>query len=182
MPAGNSKQGQPYSQFESAVCVTATTLVLGGLTITVLLGHLTYNTTPSAPTGWYWYTPVRRDVPLRRGQHVLIAPPAWVRQELRRVAPRLNADRPWMKTIVAVAGDTVCLEDDRVTINGQERGQRPLLRDYALPHLTGCTVLAAERYFVMNDHPRSFDSRYVGAFARTAIRGTVQALYTWEAR
>jgi hypothetical protein len=26
------------------------------------------------------------------------------------------------------------------------------------------------------------DSRYVGAFARTAIRGTVQALYTWEGR
>jgi conjugative transfer signal peptidase TraF len=162
--------------------MAVTTLGVGALALATVLGHLCVNATPSAPLGLYWYTPVRHDVPLRRGELALITPPAWVRQELHRVAPQLNASLPWMKTIVAVAGDTVCLEDDRVTINGQERGQRPLLHDYALPHLNGCTVLAEERYFVMNDHPRSFDSRYVGAFARTAIHGTVQALYTWEAQ
>jgi conjugative transfer signal peptidase TraF len=179
----HSKECPLHAPFFRSILRTAiTTLVLGGLAITALCGHLTFNATPSAPIGFYWYIPVREDVPLRRGQHVLIAPPAWVHQELRRLAPQLDTDRPWMKTIVAVAGDTVCLESDTVTINGAWRGARPLLHDYPLAPLRGCTTLPEEQYFVMNDHPRSFDSRYVGAFPRAALHGTVQALYTWEAR
>jgi conjugative transfer signal peptidase TraF len=156
------------------------TLGFGGLLVTTLLGHLRYNTTPSAPMGLYWYVPLVQDVPLRRGQLVLMTPPAWVRQELRRVAPHLDEARPWMKTIVAIAGDTVCLEGDQVTINGEERGHRPLLHDYPLHPMSGCVTLPAETYFVMNAHPRSFDSRYVGPVVRALIHGTCTPLLTWE--
>jgi type IV secretory pathway protease TraF len=112
---------------------------------------------------------------------VVLVPPAWVQEALRRVAPQVDGTRPWMKTIAAVAGDTVCLEGDSVTINGAARAGRPLLHDYAFPTAHGCVTLPAEAYFVLNDHPRSFDSRYVGVVARTAMRGTLTPLYTWEA-
>jgi conjugative transfer signal peptidase TraF len=153
----------------------------GSLLIAMLGTHLFYNVTPSAPLGFYWYTPLLHDVPLRRGELALIIPPAWVQTELHRLAPGLNVQRPWMKTIAATAGDTVCLDGDHVTINEQERGGRPLLRDYPLAPLNGCTVLPEQTYFVMNDHPRSFDSRYVGPLPRARIHGTLAALVTWKA-
>src|SRR5262249_55981315 len=87
---------------------------------------------------------------------------------------------PWMKTIVALEGDTVCLEGDDVTINGVVQAHRPLLRDYALVPVEGCVPLAPDTYFVLNEHPRSFDGRYVGVFPRTIIRTTCTALYRWK--
>ena len=156
------------------------TLVIGGLLMITLLRHVSYNATPSAPVGWYWYTPLPTDAPLATGQLVRMTPPDRVRQALHRVAPQLDVHRPWMKTIVAVAGETVCLDDEHVRINGAWRAPRPLLQAYALPSLHGCIVLTPGTYFVMNAHPRSFDSRYIGAIPRSLIHGTLTPLWTWE--
>ncbi len=166
----------------TAILSCLTTLGVGGLFLTPLVAHVRYNTTPSAPIGFYWCTPLRDTTTLHRGDLVVLTPPPWVRDEVRAVAPGLDVTRPWMKAIVAMEGDTVCLEGDDVTINGVVQAHRPLLRDYALMPLEGCVPLAPETYFVLNEHPRSFDGRYVGVFPRTIIRRTCTALYTWKER
>jgi type IV secretory pathway protease TraF len=159
----------------------ATTVCIGGLILATLASHLVVNTTPSARRGLYWFRALRADRAVPCGARVYLMPPRGVQDELRRVAPDVDTTRPWMKTVAAVGSDTVCLEGDRVTINGAWRAARPLLQDYDLTAPEGCITLSAETYFVLNDHPRSFDSRYVGAFGRAVIHGTLPPLYTWEA-
>ena len=165
----------------TAIRSCLTTLGVGGLFLTTLVGHVRYNMTPSAPLGWYWCAPLGEATELHRGQLVLLTPPPWVREALHRVAPQVDVHRPWMKTIAALEGDTVCLEDDAVTINGVMQAQRPLMRAYPLMLLRGCLTLPAETYFVMNEHPRSFDGRYVGGLPRAVIHGTCTPLWTWRA-
>jgi len=85
-----------------------------------------------------------------------------------------------MKTVRGVPGQTVCLDDDTVTIDGVLVGHRPLLVDYSLPDRTGCTTLQPREYFLMGTHPRSFDSRYVGALDRGVMTRWCAPLWTWE--
>jgi conjugative transfer signal peptidase TraF len=176
-----TRQHTPPTSGTHIVVSCATTVCLGGLVLATLASHLVVNSTPSDRLGLYWRRPLPSARTLRHGERVVLVPPVWVQDALRRVAPQVEAARPWMKTIAAVAGETVCLDGESVTINGAWRAARPLLQDYALTAPQGCLTLPEETYFVLNDHPRSFDSRYVGAIARAAMRGTVTPLYTWEA-
>lgn len=162
--------------------VALTTICVGGSLLVTLSNHVLLNTTPSAPLGLYWFTPLVPAMPLPVGQVVRVTPPAWIRTLIHEAAPSVHAERPWLKTIVAGTGDTVCLDSTHVTVNGCPVGERPLLETYALPPLSGCVVIQPDEYFVMSGHPRSFDSRYVGSLPRTAIDGTATPLWTWEAR
>lgn len=165
-----------------AVVSGALTVCLGGLVLGTLARHVVINTTTSDRLGLYWRHPLAPTRAVRPGERVIFVPPLWVQEELRRVAPQVHAARPWMKRIAAVAGDTVCAEDDHVTINGAWRAARPLRQDYVLTAPQGCETLADGTYFMLNAHPRSFDSRYIGAITRTAIQSTATPLYTWEAQ
>lgn len=84
----------------------------------------------------------------------------------------------WVKRIVALGGDTVEVRGDVVTVNGAPE---------AFPHATltngetkpafRLTVPAGQVFVCGDNRGVSEDSRYVGPFPASAIRGKVVAVY-----
>lgn len=136
--------------------------------------RLVYNATASVPVGYYRIIPLQQ---LARGQLVLIRTPQSVRDlaDQRRYLPK---SVPMLKTVAALAGDTVCAAGPSVSINGQVLAQR-FERDHQgrpLPQWTGCQSLAPGDVFLLNAAPDSFDSRYFGVVKRDLILGQASPL------
>jgi signal peptidase I len=83
-----------------------------------------------------------------------------------------------VKRIIGVAGDSVCLRDGYVYVNGRK------LDEYYLPRGTATATCTAQnisfigcgkdRFFVMGDNrDNSFDSRYYGPIPRGNIMGVI---------
>lgn len=84
-----------------------------------------------------------------------------------------------LKPIAASAGDRVCRDGPRITINTHARAfvkARDRL-GRALPTWAGCMILRADQVFVLGTKPDSFDSRYFGPMPTTAIVG--RAIPVW---
>ncbi|MDR7117363.1 S26 family signal peptidase [Caulobacter sp. BE254] len=158
-------------------------LAAGGcLLIGLASGHraplLLFNTTRSAPLGFYWLTPGR----FSRGQLVAVAPPV----ELARwMATRhyLPINVPLLKEIVATEGQIVCGRGDGLSIDGvvvahirsHDRWGR------ALPAFRGCRRLSAGQVFLLNRRaPNSLDGRYFGPLPIERVIGGAHPLWTWE--
>lgn len=137
-----------------------------------------WNATASAPVGLYRVEPAAS---LRRGGFVL----AWLPDAARRLAAErdyLPADVPLVKRIAALAGDTVCCEQARVTINGIAVATALRADNWgrSLPHWSGCRTLGQyEVFLLMPDVPDSFDGRYFGPIKTDAIIGKLVPLWTW---
>lgn len=131
-----------------------------------------YNPSPSIPSGFY----MRADDELRVGVFVTVravdVAPDYAR--LRDFADR--SDR-FIKRVAAVAGDTVCAEGRRVTINGERLAQRAVTDSVGrrLPTWSGCRTLTHE-VFLLGDTADSFDGRYWGPTPITAIEGVWRRL------
>lgn len=123
---------------------------------------LLYNPSKSAPTGWYKVVPGRA---IARGDRVA----AYLPDEAEALAASrawLPAGIPVIKTVWAVAGDTVCRDSGVMTVTGhpplpvldKDRSARPLPA-----WLQGCTRLGQGEILLISDAtPDSFDSRYFG--------------------
>lgn len=151
--------------------------VLGATELAHPTPRLVWNATASAPIGLYR---VKSAMDLRRGDFVL----AWLPDAARRLAAErayLPANVPLVKRVVALPGDTVCSEHVRVTINGitvatalaADKLGRPL------PHWSGCRTLGQKQLFLLMPSVRdSFDGRYFGPIATSAIIGKLVPLWT----
>lgn len=138
--------------------------------------RVVWNASASAPLGLYWISyaaPARGDLVLAE------LPP-----DARRLADErgyLPAGIPLVKRVAAQGGDTVCADDETVSINGRPVAVR-LARDrlgLALPAWTGCRALAEDELFLLiADAPGSFDGRYFGPVQRTAVMGRLVPLWT----
>lgn len=131
-----------------------------------------YNPSPSIPRGFY----VRADDELRVGAVVTVravdVAPDYAR--LRDFADR--GDR-FIKRVAAIAGNTVCAEGSRVTID-RDRVIERAVTDSAgrrLPTWSGCRTLGDE-VFLLGDAANSFDGRYWGPTPITAIEGVWRRL------
>jgi len=84
--------------------------------------------------------------------------------------------QPLLKRIVAKAGDLVIFDEKRgVEVNGEVlKDSKPSGKDSAGRPLThfpsGMASLQPGEYWVMGDHPMSFDSRYFGPVNSSQIR------------
>lgn len=139
--------------------------------------RLVWNATASAPVGLYRVEPA---VALRRGDFALAWSPDAARQ-LAAARDYLPADVPLVKRVAALAGDTVCREQARVTINEitVATALRADSRGRSLPRWNGCRTLRPDQVFLLMPGVQdSFDGRYFGPIATSAIIGKLVPLWT----
>ena len=160
------------------VAIVASVIAIAGLAAP--LSHpprLIWNASASAPIGLY---EVRSRTAFARGELVLVRPPQWVRI-FAAARGYLPDTVPMLKRIAAENGDTVCRDDDAITINGRVVAHA-LSADRAgrtLPIWSGCHRLGeGEIFLLMDDVRASFDSRYFGPVPTTAIIGKAVPIWT----
>jgi len=140
---------------------------------------LLLNLTTSVPRGLYVLTP---PAPPARGMLVAFPPPAAVAALVVTrgyLAPRT----PLLKPVAALPGETVCVQNDGVFIEGDfvapvtsvDALGRPL------PRWRGCVTLGVGEVFPLSTWtPRSFDGRYFGPVPVASLLGRVTPVWTWE--
>lgn len=142
--------------------------------------RLLFNTTASAPIGFYLLTPGR----YAKGQLAAVMPPAALATWMARRG-YLPANVPLLKEVAAVGGQHICGLGDTLSIDGQTVA-RVQARDRlgrSLPIYRGCRQLADVEVFLLNRHaPDSFDGRYFGPVSARQVIGGARPLWTWEAR
>jgi conjugative transfer signal peptidase TraF len=137
---------------------------------------LIWNASASIPIGLYRIRPTGT---LHVGELVVAKPPEPLANYL---ADRgyLPEGVPLLKHILALAGQTVCRTGQVITVDGLAVG-RALTRDWhgkSLPVWEGCQVLPTGAVFLMNrGSEHSFDGRYFGPIATTAIAGRADPLW-----
>jgi len=142
--------------------------------------HVVYNPSNSVPVGWYRIAPVNpKIVLLHVGSIVLARLPA---EPAALAAQRgyLPSHIPLLKRVGAVAPQHVCIVDGVVRIDGVPVAA-VLHADRLgrlLPSWSQCRVLADGELFLLSvTNPASFDSRYFGPIAVSAVIGRAQPLY-----
>jgi conjugative transfer signal peptidase TraF len=151
---------------------------------TAALG-LRLNDSESMPRGFWWAQ--HFDGTVRRGNVVLVCLPN-TPVTARYVDPGWCPDglKPLLKTVAAVAGDTVELTAEGVVVNGVKLANTaPLQRDGVGRTLTawpfGVYHVDTGEVWLLSDHSaRSFDSRYVGPVDVQLITARAVPLLTWD--
>jgi type IV secretory pathway protease TraF len=120
-----------------------------------LLTHFTLNGTASEPIGFYRIT----NKPLARDALVLLKDP--------------------LKRLVGVPGDEIRMAPKGVYVNGQLIPNSAVPPGSPYPHYQyGSFKLGPDQYFVLGNHPRSWDGRYEGPIPGSLIASTVQPFWT----
>lgn len=142
------------------------------------VARIIYNPSDSVPSGWYRIGPPES---LHVGSFVLVRLPADT-ATLAAQRGYLPEHVPLLKRIGAMSPQQVCIEKRIVRIDGipvtgvhatDGRG-RPLS---AWPQ---CRRLHDGELFLLSaTNPASFDSRYFGPVAVSAVIGSAQPLWTW---
>ena len=152
-------------------------VIVAGLLVAAETGAgrpwLVYNASASAPIGFY----LRSVRPAAIGDFTLVRADSQPGIEAagRGLVP---SGTPLVKRLAAGPGDRVCRSGARVTINGRrvaaaldhDRAGRPL------PAWSGCVRLRAGEVFLLQDHPRSFDGRYLGPTPVSDVAGRLVQL------
>lgn len=136
---------------------------------------LLYNSSPSAPIGFY---KVEVRTPLAVGDLVAARVPEGFRS-LFAERGYLPKNVPVVKRIVAAEGDHLCVRSGAVYLNSDHLIE-PLETDSLgrpMPIWTGCRVLDRDEFFLaMTDVSTSLDSRYFGPVRRSDIVGRVRPI------
>src|ERR1700736_5957109 len=113
-------------------------------------------------------TPIRSDVPIKKGSIVLFKPDQSTPLQQLGINRGYEArELPLLKRVVALAGDVVSVSSAGVSINGQLlSNSAPLFDDEAGRPLTMAQLdhfrLGIDQAFLMGVTPTSWDSRYFG--------------------
>ncbi|WP_454902906.1 S26 family signal peptidase [Variovorax gossypii] len=143
---------------------------------------LVYNPTDSVPRGWYQVGSIGSAAALDVGSVVLARLPVDV-AAFAAQRSYLPSGVPILKRIGAISPQSVCVREQVVLIDGavaatartHDGARRPL---HAWQH---CRPLASGELFLLSDtSPASFDSRYFGPIATSAVLGIARPLWTWN--
>jgi type IV secretory pathway protease TraF len=155
-------------------------LAIGALVIHRQGPALVWNATASTPIGLYALQPTAG---LHAMELVAIEPPKPIAAFLAN-GGFLPEGGLLLKHVLALAGQTVCRFDHRITIDGIDAGEAKD-RDHLnrpLPVWTGCRTIRADEVFVLNPSVLdSLDGRYFGPLPVTSIIGQAMPLWTDEA-
>ncbi len=141
--------------------------------------RLLFNTTASAPLGFYVLRPGTPVV----GEWVAIKPPPHLARWMA-VRHYLPLNVPLLKQVAALPGQLVCGQGDVLLIDGEPaaRARTKDRRGRALTPFQDCRRLVAGEIMLLNAQPDSLDSRYFGPLSASGIVGRARPLWTWEAR
>jgi conjugative transfer signal peptidase TraF len=158
--------------------VTALAVIVA-LSCGIIVSGLRLNVTASMPLGIYRLAPIPQPG-LRRGTLVAACAPLKAAQLGRRRAylsgGRCAGDtEPLLKTVVAIAGDTVTTSSRGISVNGRLLPHsRPVSLDSAgrklVPWSQGHYRLLPHQVWLYADHPKSWDSRYWGPVRNVLAR------------
>jgi conjugative transfer signal peptidase TraF len=141
---------------------------------------LLYNTTASAPLGFYALEPGPPSV----GEWVAIRPPPdWARW--MAVRGYLPENVPLLKQVAALAGQQVCGKDGVLSVDGAPvaRMRSKDRRGRVLHSVAGCRRIAPGEVLLVNRAaPDSLDGRYFGPLPSRGIVGRARPIWTWDAR
>ena len=146
------------------------------------------NTSPSMPIGLYRITPITER--LLRGQVVIACMNdtsiAEMALERRYVGPGpcLGNTEMLLKPVAAIDGDIVSISASGITVNDVPiENTAALSHDPAgrqMPQLPSRKYLVqAGQIWLLASKPSSFDSRYVGAFQISSVKGMATPLWVW---
>ena len=167
-------QRRAKRRFQSAVWSTLSVLGTALIAIPatgIMPTLLLYNTSRSAPPGWYR---IEETGGISRGDLVAanLPPEASALAAQRGYLP---PGIPVIKTVAGFEGDTVCEVQGVLHVNGMpvvnllpaDKAGRPLPSAWRT-----CRRLQADELLLLSDHvPDSFDGRYFGAVQKTDIIG-----------
>ena len=142
--------------------------------------NIVINPTPSEPMGFYRIVS-REPQEYRRGMTVVFPVPTAF-HSLVYGRRWLRNGVPFLKSIVALSGDRVCVFDDHFEVNGHALGPVYVVDSSGspMPRIRGCFVIASGTFFPASTYnPRSFDGRYTGPQPLAALRGEARALWTF---
>lgn len=164
------------------VCMGIGLAALCAPTVLHVSARIVYNPSDSVQRGWYRIGAINGTASLHAGSIVLARLPGDV-AAFAAQRGYLAAGVPILKRIGAVTPQLMCVRDRIVRVDGaavatalaQDSRHRPL-------HAwTLCRPLAEGELFLLSDtNPASFDSRYFGPIAASAVLGIAQPLWTWS--
>jgi conjugative transfer signal peptidase TraF len=139
--------------------------------------QIRYNTSQSAPIGWYAIVP-RSDLPVGAFALARLPVAAAALADERGYLPKTV---PILKRVGAAGGQSVCARGNQIVVDGVTVG-RSLSHDGQGRYLAawrGCRRLAAGELFLLNpENAASFDSRYFGPIPRADVIGKAIPLWT----
>ncbi len=140
---------------------------------------LIWNVSDSVPAGLYRLVPAE---PLFITELVAVSPPEPLAGflDLNGILP---AGVPMLKRVLALPGQIVCRDGPTITVDGVEVGEARQHdgRGRPLPAWRGCLTILPGEIFLMNwQSADSFDSRYFGPIASSAILGRAVPVWTSE--
>ena len=140
--------------------------------------RMIFNATASEPRGWYWVSKGRA---VEIDDIVLARLPEFA-EHLADQRGYLPRGVPILKRVGAAAGDRVCVQSDRIWIDGWPVA-RALKWDSAgrlLSAWVGCRTLRGDELFLINPSIlASFDSRYFGPVRNIDVIGIAEPVLTW---
>jgi len=170
-----------------AVFVLAVSVSLFVLSIGFQISGIYINTTHSLPVGFYKVV----DEPILSGAYVAFCPPQNAVFDMARDRSYINRGNCpggyglLLKRVFAQSGDTVFIDQDGISVNGEHLPNSAQLTADAegqpLPQYRLQAVLNDAEYLLLSDvNPRSFDARYFGLIARDQIQQVVRPVFTWS--
>ena len=87
---------------------------------------------------------------------------------------------PFLKELIGLEGDQVCIFSDRLEVNGRTVG--PVFRvdsvGFPLPQHPGCFVIPKGNFFAASQYlDKSFDGRYFGALPLNIVEGEAKPVW-----
>lgn len=175
-------------RWEALLILSLAGMVIGGIAAAGTFGRYRINTTPSFPLGLWQIEALSREV--RLGDTLFICPPADA-PAIKLARERLylpvglcdGGMAPLIKTVVALPGQRVTIEEDQVAIDGKRLAHSSVqARDglgRALPTYAG-GVVPLGALFVHSNYVASFDSRYFGPIPAGGVLGLAREVFTFQ--
>lgn len=141
-----------------------------------LPAYLIYGPSSSMPKGWYVRVPAGQ--PWRRGDIVVLTPPAVLKAAIPQGLPQERL----LKMVGGVPGDTVCWTAEVMTIYTEHAETHyPLALEHPpVMQPQGCREVIPGELVLVAHHAHSLDSRYTGPIDARLVQFQVVPLWTWK--